>query len=99
MKTETSHVLSLEDAFTPTYDLFLQAPYSGNHRDFAHQRIRNGDEVVERTFWGRDTAEHWVNVRETRTSIRGLVQTLEQATGVRIILVDDLPEGISYPTA
>lgn len=91
-----TYKLSLHEAFTTSYDLYLCSAFRGNHRDFRHYRIRKGDEVSEVSLWGRDTAGHWVNRHESTHSIAKLIEDLSDDGEVLIEVIDDLPEGISY---
>lgn len=89
-----TYKMSLNKAFTTTYDRYLKVPFKGNHHDFIHYRERKGDSVTEVTIWGRDTAGHWVNRDESTYSISKLVEDLSDCAIIEVI--DDLPEGISY---
>lgn len=95
----TTTALSLRDAFTPGWDRSLHAPFRGNHYDLCHVVYRDGDEVTELAAWVADGVGGWNNREVRTTSIAALVADLERATGARVIIIDDLPDGVTIPTA
>lgn len=90
------------EMFTPSFDPSLGRKFTGNHADFTVILRRDGDEVTE-TCLGYQGLGPCRPILSKRTySVTKLVADLRETCeefGGDFECIDDLPEGISYPSA
>jgi hypothetical protein len=84
--------ISLAEINRPSYDLYTEGEFEGNHRDLLITRRREGDIITESTSWVRDTAGHFMNRKESSFSVSELAA---EASELGLELVDDIPQGFS----
>jgi len=91
---------SLREIFTPSYDMTIDRPYTGNHYDYWVSFFRKGDTVTVNHHGGKGIGPVRPLIKSESHSISSLLAGMiadAQEMGFDYDCDDNLPEGYSLP--